>query len=165
MSEIRIRKRHRLREKEIKVLDEEIRSRLGAEAFKANEPVDRAESSEFDVLFIGNQIQGIVYQGKAFLTVRGLLKHPASKAYVVVDMGAVPFVTKGADIMGPGIVDADPSIAPGDLVWIKDIKNGRPLAIGEALISGEQMKTKAPGKAIKSIHYVADKLWKVDEDQ
>jgi len=165
MSEIRIRKRHRLREKEIKVLDEEIRTRLGADAFRPGEAVDRAESSDFDVLFIGSEVQGIVYQGKAFLTVRGLLKNPASKAYVVVDMGAVPFVTKGADVMGPGIVDADPGIAPGDLVWIKDIKNGRPLAIGEALVSGEQMRTRSPGKAIKNIHYVADKLWKVDEDQ
>lgn len=164
MSEIRIRKRHRLREKEIKVLDEELRSRLGVEAFKPGEAVDRGESTDYDVLFIGNQVQGIVYQGKAFLTVRGLLKHPASKAYVTVDMGAVPFVTKGADVMGPGIVDADPSIAPGDLVWVKDIKNGRPLMIGEALVSGEQMRTKSPGKAIKSIHFVADKLWKVDED-
>lgn len=127
--------------------------------------MDRAESTEFDVLFINNQVQGIIYQGKAFLTVRGLLKHPASKAYVVVDMGAVPFVTKGADVMGPGIVDADPAIAPGDLVWIKDVKNGRPLAIGEALISGDQMRTRSPGKAINSIHHVADKLWKVDEDQ
>jgi PUA-domain protein len=165
MSEIRIRKRHRLRDKEIKLLEEEIRARLGAEPFKADEAVDRAESTEFDVLFIGNQVQGIIYQGKAFLTVRGLLKHPAAKAYVVVDMGAVPFVTKGADVMGPGIVDADPAIVPGDLVWIKDIKNGRPLAIGEALIGGEQMRTRSPGKAIKNIHYVADKLWKVDEDQ
>lgn len=164
MSEIRIRKRHRLREKEIKVLDEEIRSRLGVEAFPPGEAVDRGESTDYDVLFIGNQVQGVVYNGKAFLTVRGLLKHPAAKAYVTVDMGAVPYVTKGADVMGPGIVDADPSIVPGDLVWVRDIKNGRPLMIGEALVSGEQMRTKASGKAIKSIHYVADKLWKVDED-
>ena len=86
MSEIRIRKRHRLREKEIKVLDEEIRSRLGVEAFPPGEAVDRGESTDYDVLFIGNQVQGVVYKGKAFLTVRGLLKHPAAKAYVTVDM-------------------------------------------------------------------------------
>ncbi|MBI0584226.1 MAG: RNA-binding protein [Methanomassiliicoccus sp.] len=164
MSEIRIRKRRRLREKEVKVLEEELLSRLGVDVIAPGEAVDRAESTEFDVLFIGNQAQGIVYQGKAFLTVRGLLKHPATRAFVVVDMGAVPFVTKGADVMGPGIVDADPDIRPGDLVWVKDIKNGRPLMVGEALVSAEQMRTKSPGKAIKSIHFVADKLWKVDED-
>jgi PUA-domain protein len=165
MSEIRIRKRHRLREKEIRALDVELRSRLGVEVFPPGEAVDRAESTEFDVLYIDNQVQAIIYHGKAFLTVRGLLKHPASKSFVVVDMGAVPFVTKGADVMGPGIVDADPDIAPGDMVYVKDIKNGRPLMVGEALVSGEQLRTKSPGKAIKSIHFVTDKLWKVDEDQ
>lgn len=164
MSEIRIRKRRRLREKEIRALGEEIRSRLGVEAFTPGEAVDRGESTEYDVLFIGNKVLGIVYKGKAFLTVRGLLKYPAAKAHVTVDMGVVPFVTKGADVMGPGIVDADITIAPGDLVWVKDVKHGRPLMIGEALVSGDHMMTKSPGKAIKSIHHVADKLWKVDED-
>jgi PUA-domain protein len=164
MSEIRIKKRHRLREKEIKLLEEEIRDRLGAEPFKAGEAVDRAESTEFDVLFIGNQVQGIIYQGKAFLTVRGLLKHPAAKAYVVVDMGAVPFVTKGADVMGPGIVDADPEIKVGDLVWVREMKFSKALAIGEALANGDEMLAKKPGKLVKSIAYVGDKLWKYGED-
>jgi len=77
--------------------------------------------------------------------------------------GAVPFVVKGADIMGPGIVDADKEINPGDFVWVRDVKNLRALAIGEALISGMEMLQKKPGKAIKSIHYVGDKLWKYDE--
>ena len=72
-------------------------------------------------------------------------------------------MVKGADIMGPGIVDADKEINPGDFVWVRDVKNLRALAIGEALISGMEMLQKKPGKAIKSIHYVGDKLWKYDE--
>ena len=87
---------------------------------------------------------------------------PAARS-VTVDMGAVPFVTNGADVMGPGITDADESIAEGDLVWIKDVKNGAPLAIGKALRSGAELKNKAGGKAIKTIHYVGDKLWKTGE--
>jgi len=164
MSEIRVRKRHRLREKEIKVLSEELSQRLGVDAFPPGTPVDRAESSEFDIIFINNLAEAIVYQGKLFLTVRGLLRVRPTKAAVTVDMGAVPYVTKGADVMAPGIVDADPEVRPGDLVWVKDVKNGVPLAIGEALISGEEMKAKGQGKAIKSIHFVGDKLWKLDEE-
>ena len=165
MSEIRIRKRHRLREKEVRPLEEEIKERLGIEKlFDAKDAVDRAEAPEFDVLFGNNEIMGLIYEGKAFLSVRGLLKYPAKKYGITVDMGAVPFVTKGADIMGPGITDADPQIVPGDLVWIKDIKNGVPLAVGEALVSAEQMLAKAPGKAIKNLHHVTDKLWKAGED-
>ena len=165
MSEIRIRKRHRLREKEVRVLEDEIKQRLGIEQlFGQNVAVDRAEGPEFDVIYVNNEIIGLVYEDKAFLSVRGLLKYPASKYGITVDMGAVPFVTKGADIMGPGITDADPEIVPGDLVWIKDVKNGVPLAVGQALISGEQMSSKSPGKAIKNIHPVTDKLWKAGED-
>jgi PUA-domain protein len=164
MSEIRVRKRHRLREKEVKVLADELKDRLGVDIFAPGDTVDRAESTEYDVLFADNQVQGLVYQGKAFLSVRGLLKHTATKNYVVVDMGAVPYVTKGADVMAPGIVEADPGIKPGDLVWVKDVKFGRPLAVGEALMTGEQMASKTPGKAIKNIHFVADKLWKLDEE-
>ncbi len=49
-------------------------------------------------------------------------------------------------------------------MWVKDVKNGRPIAIGKALMDGPMMASKAPGKAIKNIHFVGDKLWKVDED-
>ena len=52
----------------------------------------------------------------------------------------------------------------GDLVWVKDVKNGRPIAIGKALMDGPIMASKAPGKAIKNLHFVGDKLWKVDDD-
>jgi predicted RNA-binding protein (TIGR00451 family) len=38
------------------------------------------------------------------------------------------------------------------------------LAIGEALVTGEEMKAKKPGKAVKSIAFVGDKLWKYGED-
>ncbi len=65
------------------------------------------------MLFVGNSAEGIVFDGKPFLTVRGLLKHQASKSFVIVDMGAVPFVTKGADVMAPGIVDVDCNIKIG----------------------------------------------------
>jgi PUA-domain protein len=164
MSDIRVRKRRRLREKEVKALAEEMAAALGVEPFGPGVPVDRAESTDFDILFINNIAEGLVYNGKVFLTVRGLLRNRPEKASVTVDMGAVPFVTKGADVMGPGIVDADPDVQPGDLVWVKDVNNGVPLAVGEALISGAQMKERSPGKAIKSLHHVADKLWKLNED-
>jgi PUA domain protein len=163
MSDIRIKKRGRLREKEIKALSDEVSQKVGIQVFTLKDTVDKAESSEFDVIFVNNEILALVIGGKAFLTVKGLLKYNPPKSYVTVDMGAVPFVVKGADIMAPGIVDADKDIKPGDFVWVRDVKNLRALAIGEALVSGEEMLQRKPGKAIKSIHYVGDKLWKYDE--
>ncbi len=164
MSEIRIRKRHRLREKEVRAITEDLVPRLGAEIFGADDTIDMAESSDYDVIFVNGEILALVYEGKPFVTVRGLLKYKPSKSFVTVDMGAVPYVSKGADVMTPGIVEADQGIKEGDFVWVRDVKNRVPLAIGLALISGEEMAKKKPGKAVKTIHFVGDKLWKYGED-
>lgn len=163
MADIMIRKRKRMRSKEIKAMSQELEQILGVPVFSEDDPVDMAESSDFNVVFVGSDILGLVVDGKPFLTVRGILKYRPSARAVTVDMGAVPFVTNGADVMGPGITDADEGIQEGDLVWIRDIKNGVPLAIGVALRSGEELKLKNVGKAIKTIHYVGDKLWKSGE--
>ena len=163
MSELRVRKRRRLREKEIKALAEEISSKVGAPVFQVGDTVDMAEGPDFDAVFVDNQIVAFVKDGKSFLTVRGLLKYQAAKAYATVDMGAIKFVINGADVMGPGIVDADESIAVGDYVWVRDVKNLKPLAVGVALTTGSEMRSKKPGKAIHSLFYVGDKLWKYDE--
>ena len=77
---------------------------------------------------------------------------------VVIDMGAVPHIANGADIMGPGVVSADAEIKAGDAVAVVDERHGKPLAIGLALVPGMSMR--APkGKVIKNIHYVGDEVW------
>ena len=68
---------------------------------------------DFDVILIDNVIIGIIFE-KQFLTVRGLLKYNPKNRFVPVDMGAVKFVNNGADIMTPGIVDADRDIKKDD---------------------------------------------------
>ena len=65
-------------------------------------------------------------------------------------MGAIRFVSNGADIMSPGIVAADENINPGDIVLIIDETHGKPLAIGISLITGEEMVENDSGKAIET---------------
>ena len=136
---------------------------FGVEVFSEKDAVDIAESTDFDLIFVNNDILGIIYEDKPFLTVRGILKYKPEKRAVTVDMGAVPYVTNGADVMGPGIVDADQSVSEGDLVWIRDIKNKVPLAVGVALRDGAGLSAKEKGKAIRTLHNVGDKLWKSGE--
>ena len=76
-----------------------------------------------------------------------------------MDEGAIRFICNGADVMGPGISEADRAIRPGDMVWVRDMKHKKPLAIGKAMVGGEVMATRAPGKAVKNMHYVGDELW------
>ncbi len=152
-----------MRVKEVKALSREMEEIFGTPVFTEDDAVDMAESAGFSLIFVGGDILGLVADGKPFLTIRGVMKYKPEKRYVTVDMGAVPFVANGADIMGPGIVESDPEIKEGDLVWIRDIKNRAPLAVGIALRPAGEMVSKEPGKAIKTIHFVGDKLWKTGE--
>lgn len=163
MADIMIRKRKRMRSKEVKALAKELEDTMGVPVFSEEDGVDMAESSDYNLIFVKSDILGLVYDGKPFLTIRGILKYRPEKRAVTVDMGAVPYVTNGADVMGPGITDADPSIQEGDMVWIRDARNGAPLAVGVALRTGEALASKESGKAIKTIHFVGDKLWKTGE--
>ncbi len=77
----------------------------------------------------------------------------------VVDMGAVRFVCNGADIMARGIVNYEGTFAKGDIIVVVDVTHNKPLALGEALYSSEEARVIRQGPAIKSRHYVGDKVW------
>jgi PUA-domain protein len=163
VSELRLRKRHRLRQKEITSMSGSIDAALGTSSFSEKDVVDRAEGPDYDVVFVNGEILAFLPDDTPFLTVRGLLMYGASRRFVTVDMGAVKFVYNGADVMGPGIVSCDEAIAVGDLVWVRDMNNLKPLAVGKALFAGDGMARKEKGKAVRSIHNVGDKLWELDE--
>ena len=78
---------------------------------------------------------------------------------VVVDMGAIPYVCNGADVMAPGIVRYEGEFAKGDIVLVSDVKHDKPLAIGEILRSSEEVKSIKQGAMVKNLHYVSDKIW------
>ena len=126
--------------------------------------VERADAGDFDVLVAGGRALAFVRRDpeRVAPTCRLLLQKRPAKAFVTVDMGAVKFVNNGADVMAPGIVEADPAIQPGDLVWIRDEKNKVPLAVGEAILAGAQMPRGPKGKAVKALHHVGDPLWELD---
>ena len=78
---------------------------------------------------------------------------------VVIDLGAVPYIAKGADVMGPGIVRVDGEVKEGDLVLVTDEKFGRVIAIGRALRDEKEMTNR--GKSVKNLHHAGDAFWKV----
>ena len=106
-----------------------------------------------------NTIIAFEQDDQTYLTLRGVLLLKPAKGYVTVDMGAVKFLYNGADVMTPGILDADPGIQEGAPVWVRDEKNLKPLAVGKALMDGTRMKVESSGKAIKTLHYISDPIW------
>ncbi len=163
MVTLRFRKRRRLRRKEVVTLQESLKAGFGASPLPPDANVDRAEGSTYDVIYEGGDIVALLVDEVPVPSVRGLLRDPPPRRHVTVDAGAVPFVYNGADVMAPGIVGADPTIEPGDLVWVRDEANGVPLAVGRALLSGTAMTAERKGKAVESLHHVGDRLWKLGE--
>ena len=88
----------------------------------------------------------------------GLVKLPT----ITVDMGAVPYVTNGADIMAPGITHVTDGLVAGDIVTIIDENYGKSLAVGELLFDSDNIKQTEKGKVIKNLHYVNDSIWSLE---
>lgn len=160
MKELSLKRRSKLRSKEARKVVEWIREEWGIQV----EP-ESLESGSLDgraAYVIDGKIIGIEEKGGFMITLRGVLELAPTKKWVTVDMGAVRFLANGADVMSPGIVDADEGIDVDDMVWVRDEKNMRPLCIGRALLQGSEMRTVNTGKAIKTIHYVGDPIWNAD---
>jgi PUA domain protein len=77
----------------------------------------------------------------------------------LVDMGAIPYVCNGADVMAPGIMGIEGGFEKDGLLVIRDVKHKKALGIGAALYTSEEMKGLKKGKAILNLHYVGDKIW------
>lgn len=165
MTEEKIKKRHRVRKKDVSAIEKEFIEAIGISPVRQDSRVDIAQTERYTVVMDNDTIIGVYFNDRLFPTVRGLLSLPPVSKYVTVDMGAVKFVVNGADIMSPGIVDADPKIGVDDIVWIRDEKNGRPIAVGTALMRGDEMVDSDRGKAVKNLHYVGDEIWTIGQPQ
>jgi len=127
-----------------------------------NKVLEKITLEEYSLILVDGKPLLFEIEGHLFPTVRGALEMGLQKRLVTVDKGAIRFVSNGADIMAPGVVEADPEIREGDLVIIIEETHRKPLAIGKALMEGPQMVEADSGKAIKSITYVGDKLWNME---
>ena len=156
-----VKKRYYLKKKRIK----EIKQELGEYGSLINNKssVEVLETDEYNYILVNSEPYIIMIDDKPYPTLKAILANEdLENKTVVVDMGAVRFVTNGADIMSPGIVEADDDIVPGDVVVIVDVNNHKQLAIGESLISGPEMVESSKGKAIKSLHFVGDDIWNLE---
>ncbi|ADB57440.1 DUF1947 domain-containing protein [Archaeoglobus profundus] len=148
-------KRYRLRKKDSKAI-----SKFFEENYKISIKGDM-EKFEFDdisIITVDNEPIILEYEGRYYFTVYGVIKFKPEKGKVVVDEGAMPYIMKGADVMKPGIVEADESIKAGDFVYVAVEKKMTPIAVGIALVDGIEMKG-GKGKAVKNIHHLKDKIW------
>ncbi len=155
----KIKNRHRLKSKEIRNIIEDLENEFNEIFFDINSTVEIGEVEGIRFIFVESQAAFMYLEDKTCFTLKGIELFKPKNRFVVVDMGAVKFVTNGADVMAPGIIDADKNIKENDFVWICDEHNKKPLAVGFATISGEDMVSGDKGKAVRIIHYVGDSIW------
>ena len=156
-------KRHFLRDKEVKQLLSWIqeKAKINTQTLVgANPHIEFAESKTITIYLINDKP---LFAKKDGLTFPTLNFEDITKflPQVVVNMGAVPHVCNGADVMAPGIVNVKGNFAKDDFVVVTDEKHEKPLAIGAALYDSESMKSLKQGKTIKNIHFVGDSLWQL----
>lgn len=77
---------------------------------------------------------------------------------VMVDMGAVKFMCKGANVMRPGIKKFT-EFEKEQLVCIVEESQHKFLAVGKAMVSSSELENMEKGEVIKNIHYISDKFW------
>jgi PUA domain protein len=153
-----VKSRHHLRSDEVREIEEALADGLGVELDADTYELVELEDSEFDLVLVDGEPAVLYYEDEPFLTVRGANDYPPQTRVVTVDAGAVSFVSDGADVMRPGITEADEEISAGDLVAIAEESHGKVLAIGRAQTEGSDM-VGSEGKVVSSVHHVGDELY------
>ena len=154
----KVRRRRALRRQDVRRILEEASRYLAGQSFSK---VEEAETEDGSTIFIfEDEITLFRSEGVLYPTLR--CKCVDSLPAVIVDMGAIPFICKGADVMAPGITDIKMPFEEGAIIVIRDVKHGKALAIGKALRSSISIMTEKKGKVIKNLHYVGDKIWETD---
>jgi PUA domain protein len=77
---------------------------------------------------------------------------------VTVDMGAVKFMCKGANLMRPGIKNFS-EFEKDKLVCIVEESQQKFLAVGKSVVSSEELERMEKGEVLKNLHYISDKFW------
>ena len=126
--------------------------------FGAKAIVEVVESDVGEVYLVGGK-PVLFKAGDKVLPTLLFSEFTAKAPKIVVDMGAVPYVCKGATVMAPGIVRIEGEFGKGDLVLVVDMKFGKALALGESLMDAETVKATKKGPVVKTLHYVSDKIW------
>jgi len=105
------------------------------------------------------RILWFLYDGKYLPSIHLLREFNLGLHKIVVDVGAIKFITNGADVMAPGIVFFDESIRKDTYVVIHEEKVNAIIGVGISLKDAEEFNKSKKGKVIKLIHHLKDEIW------
>ena len=163
---LKIHQRHLLKSKDKKKLIAKFDALLAENGAKASEILSSKSKVEWIRLDQNQELYAIdgiltfwLKEGQLVPLLSYLMKKELPFKSVHVDQGAIKFVSKGADVMRPGVTTIDPAIRKGEIILIKDPTHNRVLAVGEAIFDAAEMETQEKGKVITCVHSLTDGIW------
>jgi PUA domain protein len=168
---VRIKHRTQLRSKELRQLLERFEEQPNLihqalrEGPSGKVPVERfVLKDKSQLFFVEGELWLFDLQGELIPGLPSLISANVQLPQVVVDMGAVPHIANGADVMAPGILTVEDQLAVGDFAVVIDQKNRVPIAVGRVLLAPEVILEAKKGRALETLHYVGDQLWKLAKE-
>ncbi|MEM3759489.1 MAG: DUF1947 domain-containing protein [Candidatus Bathyarchaeia archaeon] len=154
-------RRYFLKDKETKLLLSKVSERFGdslRQILNSKVKVEILET-EFAEIYLFNGKPLLAKTEEKIFPTLVFSEFLGSAAKIIVDMGAVPHICNGADVMAPGIVRFEGQFERGDFVLVVDEKYGKPLAVGEALFDIDEAAKTKQGVIVKNVHFAGDKIW------
>jgi len=159
----RFSKRHYLSKRELKAFRDEVFRVFPEFPILEFDYVEEARIEDVSLYIINGAPALLRVRDKLIPSLRFLIDNGyAWVPRVGVDRGAVKALIRGADLMLPGIKVVEGEFRVGSIVVVYDVESKTPIMIGEALMDSSEISRNlgvGRGKAVKSIHYVGDKLW------
>ena len=164
-----IKHRHFIQKSQIKDLQDDILAQYDEkfvnQIFPKKARIEVIQTDAGDTLYAVNNVLKLWKSKEGYIPVLTLLLNKqVDIKKIVVDKGAIRFVTNGADVMRPGITKIDSSIKKGDIVVIVDENHDRALAIGKSMFDAKQMEDKNSGKVVKNLHTIQDNVWEFEKE-
>lgn len=159
-------KRYMLSKKEKKRLIMEVNERFPGIGITRESSVEVYEDRDLGKIYIVDGIPTLIRTRNGLLIPH--LKYMLSRGYdwlpyVIVDMGAVKPLLRGADLMVPGIRGIHGVFEVNDIVVVVDEKYKKPFMIGRALIPSRDITSGVVkrGRALENLHHVGDEYWRI----
>jgi PUA domain protein len=154
-------RKHYFKDKEARALLKDFSVKYGIDDkyFGSKPKVELAEVDAVKLIFVDGKPLMLQLMEKLFPTLI-FLEALKRLPHITVDVGAIPHICNGADVMAPGIRKIEGAFQSGDTVVIIDEKYGKPIALGLTMVSSETMKNMKKGKVVENVHFVGDKVWR-----
>lgn len=156
--------RHSVSKKEKKTLSPYFEKLLGITYDQLKKHTVEVMSFNEYRVYLVNGVPALVINdsGKAFPHLRYIvitkLHEKGTLPLIIVDEGAVKPITRGADLMAPGIVSIKGIFSENDVAVVLNPTN-IPIAVVEMLMDYQSVKEAKRGKVAKNLHHLGDKLW------